>query len=136
MFFPFLEVLSEEKIWLSVISLSFFLFFFFFFLNSFHFTYFFSLPPPPPLLPTHHHTALEAFRTLKYLLERIDTNLLLLHHQIFWGVVGCLYCNNKTLYLEVLKVLEVFFTRLDFSFSAVQNVYLASIPEVNIVLLY
>ena len=75
--------------------------------------------------------AFEALRTLRHMIQGMDEQQLLLNNQIFWCLVSCLYTNNIILFSELLITLSTIFDRLDFQSAAVQNVYLASIPEVR-----
>jgi hypothetical protein len=84
----------------------------------------------PPFLTLKFITAFEALRTLRHLIQGMDEQQLLLNNQIFWCLVSCLYTNNIILLSELLLTLSTILDRLDFQSSAVQNVYLASIPEV------
>jgi hypothetical protein len=81
----------------------------------------------------HSNLGFEIFRTLRHMIQGMDEQQLLLNNQIFWCLISCLYTNNIALFSEALRALSVFFDRLDFQSSVVQNVYMASIPEVKIV---
>lgn len=72
--------------------------------------------------------AIDIMHTFIVIIESTPPEDLLKYHQIFWATTSVLYADYQQEFLYAIKVLEAFFTKLDFSEPRIYKHFIDAMP--------